>query len=277
MTTHEMHDIGSAGEIDGLERKVAELRHARAQLHSERDEHLRNAARAATVRDGFAQLHRELGLLAGERDGASQIARRDRDAAVTDLERIANATREIATEVETVAAHLAVARERQASLEKERVLAERRAADAEAAETLARDQNDETQLTARDLRAKLDAVAAETALAETRSAQFVDIAQNLDREQASAETRLATIRSRYETTRLEADLARIRGLESQLASEREDLERRLSDITSTIERDERATSRVTGSTTTPGFEPRARTIARITLAERLQRDFGGVA
>jgi chromosome segregation protein len=277
MTTHEIHDTGAVGEIEGLERKVAELRYARAQLHAERDEHLRNVARAATMRDGLAQLHRELKLLAGERDGAREIAKRDCDEAVADLERIAHATRETAAEVETVAARLAEARARHATLEEERPLAERRVADAEAAESLAREQNEETQRTARDLRAKLDAAAAETALAEARSVQFVEIAQTLDREQATAETQLATIRSQYETARLEADLARIRGLESQLASERAELERRLSDITSNVERDEYGASRMAGHTTTPGFDSNARTIVRITLAQRLQRDFGGAA
>ena len=277
MTTYERHDTGTAGEIEELERKIAELRLARAQLHTERDEHLRNAARAATVRDGLAELHRELGLLAGGRDGAREAARRDRDAAVADLDRIAHAARDTAAEVESIAAALLEARERHAQHEEERLLAVRRADAAEAAESLAREQNAETQATARELRAKLDAAAAETALAQARSAQFIDIAQTLDREQAAAEARLASIRSRYETTRLEADLERIRGLETKLASERLELERRLNDITSHVERDERAASRTTGHTATPGFEPRARTTARISLAERLQRDFGAEA
>ena len=274
MTTHERHDTGTAGEIEELERKIAELRLARAQLHAERDEHLRNATRAATVRDGLAELHRELGLLAGDRDGAREAAKAVRDAAVADLDRIARASHETAAEIETTAALLAEARARYARYEEERVLAEGRAAEAEVAESLARDQTTEMAATARDLRAKLDAAAAETALAQARSAQFVDIAQTLDREEATAEARLATIRSRYETTRLEADLARIRGLESKLASERAELEQRLSDIATNVERDEAATSRMTGHTTTPGFEAGSRTTARVTLAERLQRDFG---
>ncbi len=277
MTTHERHDTGTAGEIEELERKVAELRLARAQLDAERDEHSRNAARAGTVRDGLAELHRELGLLVGGRDGARESAKRDRDVAAADLDRIARAARESAAEVESIATALSAARERHARNEEARLTAEGRVAAAEAAESLAREQNAETHATASDLRAKLDAAAAETAIAEARSAQFVDIAQTLDREQAAAEARLATIRSRYETTRLEADLERIRGLETKLASERAELERRLSDVTSHVEREETAASRMTGHTTTPGFDPGARTIARISLAERLQRDFGAGA
>lgn len=276
MTTHERHDTGSAGEIEELERKVAELRLARAQLEAERDEHLRNAVRAATVRDGLAELHRELGLLGSERDSAREGAKRDRDVAATDLERIAVAASEAAAEVEMIAARLADARERHARIESERVLAAHRAAEAQCAESIARDQNEETQRTTRDLQGRLEAAAAETALAEARSAQFVDIAQTLAREQSTAEARLATIRSRFETTRLQAELARIRSLEITLASEREEIERRLSQVSSNAARDEHVASKVTMQTTTPGFEAGARTIARVSLSERLQRDFGRV-
>ncbi len=257
--TDDRHDTGTT---EGLERKIAELRLAGAQMEAERDEHARNAARATTVRDGLHALHHELDLLASERATTAEAAKRQRDEAEATLERLAHRASERAREI--------------ADLEAERAAAETSATAAAAAEATAREQHDETARSAADLRAKLAAAASEATLAETRRVQFIDIARTLEREQAAAEAALATIRARYESTRLKANLDRIKTLETRLASEREALERRLHDLhtSPTPSNSTAAHVSVSEPAEAPAVKaPSAREIPRVSLADRLARDF----
>ncbi len=259
--TDDRHETGATGEIEGLERKIAELRLARAQMDAERDEHARNAARATTVRDGLHALHHELDVLARERAAAADAAKRERDEAAATLERLARSASEQSRQTADLETQLAAARERGDRIEAERASAESRAAVASQTEMTAREHHDETSRSTADLRAKRDAAATEATHAQARRVQFVDIAQTLDREQSNAEAALATIRARYESTRLQADLDRIKTLEMRLASEREALERRLHDLNGS-------------DGAANGVAPRARTTPHVSLAERLARDFG---
>ncbi len=267
MTTDERPQTDSPGDIENLERKIAELRLARAQMHAERDEHARSAARAATVRDGLASLHSELTLLAAVRGSARDVAERDRKTTAEELAILAAEAARASEDMRALEERLTEGRARASTIEAARLAAESSTRAAADTESIARAQYDETSRSADELKAKLDAASSEAELAARRSTQFADIAATLDREQAAAEALLETTRARYEAAQLAADLERIGALEIALAAERADIERRIKNLAKTepFESSE------------PPAQPHEpnREVRRVSLARRLERDFGG--
>lgn len=234
MATEATHEPSVTDEIDELERKVAELQIARAQMVAEREEHVRDAARAATVLGGLAQVHRELGILVSERAVARDSAAATLDTAAGERERIALVTESAEAAIVDLEARVAVARETYARLANECSEADRAASDAIAARDRAKAAYDETARAVADVSQKYEAALAESTIAQGRDVQYTDIEETLDREQALAETRLRDARARAETVQVEAELRRIRELEDRLASERAELERRLRAMRSSV-------------------------------------------
>ena len=260
MATEATQEARTGTDIAELERKIVELRAARARMIAERDEHARSAARTAALLGGLAQIHHELGILARERLAARDAALAARDAATSDVARIAATHGALERDVREAEARLAVARETAARIARERSAAE--AAASEAAQTVERlaGEYDETARAAADVTLKYDAALAENSIVEGRDVQFTDIEETLARESSLAETRLREARTHAETVRVEADLERVRELEDRLGTERADLERRLQGMRPEVPTRAKP-QRPTG--TEPG---------RITLAERLARD-----
>ncbi|GAC1310860.1 MAG: hypothetical protein NVSMB19_25200 [Vulcanimicrobiaceae bacterium] len=264
MATEVTYDAGAVDEIAGLERKIAELHAARAQMVAERDEHERDASRAATVLGGLAQVHRELGILCQERGAARDAALAAREAAAGELARLRSASAAADADLRALEQRLSIARETAARLAHERTAAERVAAEADAAAERTGAQYDETARAAADVTDKYQAAVAEATIAGGRDVQFTDIEETLDREELLATARLHDARVRAETSRVEADLQRIRELEERLSVERADLERRLRSMRSASGAPAPALPR----------EPHER--HRISLAARLRRDLGDV-
>lgn len=227
-------DSGATEDLAELERKVADLHAARAQMVAEREEHVRDAARAATVLGGLAQIHRELGARVTERAAARDAADTESDTATAEFTRLTQASANVEASIADLEARLAIARETTARLVNERVDAERIAAEAASRRELARANYDETARAAADVARKYEAAVAEATIAEGRDVQFTDIEETLDREQSLAETRLRDARARAETLQVESDLRRIREQEDLLARERADLERRLRAMRSSV-------------------------------------------
>jgi len=282
MATEATNDVGAIDEIVELERRVTELRVARAQMVAEREEHAREAARAATVLDGLAQIHREFGILTTERAEARDAAVAACDAANDDVARIRRATDTAETTIRDLEARLAIAHETATRVARGRADAESAYAEAVDARDHAMANYDETARAAADVAAKYEVAIAEATIAEGRDVQFTDIEETLDREQSLAETRLRDARGRAETTQVEAELRRIRVLEDRLARERADLERRLRAMRSSIvvpplpksARYERSGAPgplgdIPPAPRREGPEPEA-----VSLAARLQRDLG---
>jgi len=241
----------STGDSGELQHEIAERSLARAKMHAERDDHVRNALRAAIVRDGLQLLSSELNELACEREAAHELARRECIRTANELADRTRAASACDADVRELSARLAVERDRQSLLERERVAAQERATLAEEAEATARARYDETTRSATELKAKYAAAEADAASAAERSRHFVALAQTLDREHMAAESALAAMRTRTEMSHLEADVERIRTVEMRLAAERELLEERLRDC------------KLGGGS-----------LVRIALARRLGRDLG---
>ncbi len=244
---------GATDEIAVLERKVAELRLARANLVAERDEHASSAARAATVLGGLAQVQRELVVLQDERAAALQAAATARDTADADGRDLQQ--------------RLSDARETVLRLTAQCAIAERAAADARAAHERAGGNYEETVRAASDVTAKYEAARTEAARTEAaiaagRDVQYTDIEETLDREQLAAETLLREARMRAETVHVEIELQRIRELEGRLSEERNDLERRLHSMRGTSLAPEPSRA----------APPEFSKPNRISLADRLGRD-----
>lgn len=239
---------GATDEIAVLERKVAELRLARANLVAERDEHASSAARAATVLGGLAQVQRELVVLQDERAAALQAAATARDTADADGRDLQQ--------------RLSDARETVLRLTAQCAIAERAAADARAAHERVGGNYEETVRAASDVTAKYEAARTEAAIAAGRDVQYTDIEETLDREQLAAETLLREARMRAETMHVEIELQRIRELEGRLSEERNDLERRLHSMRGTSLAPEPSRA----------APPEFSKPNRISLADRLGRD-----
>lgn len=275
MAPEATRDVGVTNEIEDIERKIAELRSARAQMVAEREEHDRNAARASTVLGGLAQIHRELGLLVSERAVARDSTGATCEIATSELARIDRATESMQAGIADLEARLAMARETSARVTKERIEAERAASEALAARDRAMTNYEETARAFADVAQKYEAALAESSITQGRDVQFSDIEETLDREQDLAETRLRDARARAETMQVEAELRRIRELEDTLVIERAELERRLHAMRSSIDRPvpqspppiEMTASLPERAPAPGGPEP-----ARISLAARLLRD-----
>lgn len=271
MATEATHEADTGAEIAELERKVAELRMARAQMIVERDEHARSGARTAALLDGLAQIHRELGVLAKAKLASRDRAEAARAAAASDVARLAAAHEEAERDARDAGARLSVARETEARVARERTAATLAANEAALAVERLASEYDETARAAADVTLKYDAALAENAIVEGRDVQFTDIEETLDRESLLAETRLREARTRAETVRVEADLERVRDLEDRLGAERADLERRLRGMRSTVDDADRERTPAQQREVKPAGAagPEA---GRITLAARLARD-----
>lgn len=266
MATEATHDADTSGDIAELERKVAELRVARAQTIVERDEQVRGATRAAAVLDGLARVHHELGVLARERLDARDAARVAMETATSELANISLAREAAERDVRDAEARLAVARETVARLGDERTASEIGARDLGAIVERLTSEYEETARAAADVTIKFEVARAEHSIAQSRDVAFGDVEATLDREQLIAATQLQTARERSEATSVEADIRRVRELEDRLGVERADLERRLRGIGAAPEPSRAAAPRIASET-----EKLPKPV-RISLAARLARD-----
>ena len=279
MTPDTTPDSAPAEEIAELERKVGELRTARAQMVAEREEHARNAARAAAVLGGLAQIQRELGTLAREREQARDEAIAESEAAASESVRLKLEYATVQGRVNEFEKRLAETRAMLEALAVEAANAAALAAQTSEHEARTRAQFGETAGAVADVTVKYEAALNEATIAESREVQFTDIEETLDREQSLAETRLRAARIRAETAQVEADLKRVRENEERLQSERATLERRLRAMRSQAEVPLAPTPaavparpRPTASEAEAGAAPVPSEAQRISLAARLKRD-----
>ena len=267
MASEAPHEAGTTDEAAALEQKVADLRVARAQMVAERDEHVRDAARAAAVLADLALVHHEIGMLANERAAVRDAAVAAREAATAGVARVRTASEAANAQAWDLERRLAGVRETGSRLSDEGDVAERAAADADAAERQAAAQYEETARAAAEMTRAYEAALTQASIARGRDVQYDDIEETLDREESLAQTRLCEAHLRAETVRVEAELQRVRELQGRLTRERADIERRLRSI--------RTKAEVATSTTPLTLvAPRELHAPRgsVSLAMRLRRD-----